>query len=44
MGRKKSVYLPINKIEIEIEIEIEKKWTMSIKNWEIVLNQFSIMF
>ena len=29
---KKSVYLAIN--------EIEKKWTMPIRNWAIVLNQF----
>lgn len=33
---KKSVYLAIN--------EIEKKWTMPIKNWAIVLNQFIIIF
>jgi len=33
---KKSVYLAIN--------EIEKKWTMPIKNWAIVLNQFITIF
>ena len=33
---KKSVYLAIN--------EIEKKWTMPIKNWAIVLNQFICIF
>ena len=33
---KKSVYLAIN--------EIEKKWTLPIKNWAIVLNQFITIF
>jgi transposase-like protein len=33
---KKSVYLAIN--------EIEKKWTMPIRNWAIVLNQFILIF
>ena len=33
---KKSVYLAIS--------EIEKKWTMPIKNWAIVLNQFITIF
>jgi transposase-like protein len=33
---KKSVYLAIN--------EIERKWTMPIKNWAIVLNQFITIF
>jgi transposase-like protein len=33
---KKSVYLAIN--------EIEKKWTMPLKNWAIVLNQFITIF
>ncbi|MDD3944729.1 MAG: transposase [Bacteroidales bacterium] len=33
---KKSVYLAI--------CEIEKKWTMPIKNWAIVLNQFITIF
>jgi transposase-like protein len=33
---KKSVYLAIS--------EIEKKWTMPVKNWAIVLNQFITIF
>ncbi len=33
---KKSVYLAVN--------EIEKKWTMPIRNWAIVLNQFILIF
>ena len=33
---KKSVYLAIN--------EIEKKWTMPIRSWAIVLNQFILIF
>ena len=33
---KKSVYLAI--------FEITKKWTMSIKNWPIILNQFIVIF
>ena len=33
---KKSVYLAIN--------EITKKWTMSIRNWPIILNQFIAIF
>lgn len=33
---KKSVYLAI--------IEIEKKWTMPIRNWGIVMNQFVAIF
>jgi len=33
---KKSVYLAVN--------EIEKKWTMPIKNWAVILNQFILIF
>ncbi|MFY9116411.1 MAG: IS256 family transposase, partial [Bacteroidales bacterium] len=33
---KKSVYLAIT--------EIEKKWTMPIRNWAVVLNQFITIF
>jgi len=33
---KKSVYLAIS--------EIERKWTMPIRNWPIVLNQFMAIF
>jgi len=33
---KKTVYLSL--------IEIEKKWTMPISNWDLIVNQFMLMF
>lgn len=33
---RKSVWLALQ--------EIEKKWTMPIKNWELIMNQFMLIF
>ena len=37
---KKTVYLSL----MEIDMEIEKKWTMPISNWGLIMNQFMLIF